>query len=166
MFPFHISTTHNEADCRAQGKPRQQTSKQYTATAVPSATSPPDGIREDSDFDCGFMWMASTAGETATSQATYSPLSRLPSVWSRFTERTTWSTSEKAYRLVAALLSGAAQRPRVVHRNNLQAVKVITMLVDSDPTENFVDNELIPEAESLMLDYAVFEKPKKIATAG
>ena len=110
--------------------------------------------------------MASTAGETATSQATYSPLSRLPSVWSRFTERTTWSTSEKAYRLGAALLSGAAQRPRVVHRNNLQAVKVITMLVDSDPTENFVDNELIPEAESLMLDYAVFEKPKKIATAG
>ena len=43
---------------------------------------------------------------------------------------------------------------------------MITMLVDSDPTEYFVDNELIPEAESLMLDYAVFEKPKKIATAG
>ena len=53
---FDNSATHNEADCRAQGKPRQQhASESYTATATLSATSPPHRIKEDSDFDCGFM---------------------------------------------------------------------------------------------------------------
>ena len=40
------------------------------------------------------------------------------------------------------------------------------MLVDSGVKENFVDNELIPDAESLMLDYTVLDKPKKIEIAG
>lgn len=83
-----------------------------------------------------------------------------------FTERTTWATPETAYRLGAALLSGATQRLVVASRNDLQEVKLITMLVDSGGTENFLDNELIPEAESLMLNYTVLDKPKKIVAAG
>lgn len=43
---------------------------------------------------------------------------------------------------------------------------MITMLVGRGATEDFVDNKPIPEAEPLMLDYAVIDKPKGIATAG
>lgn len=39
------------------------------------------------------------------------------------------------------------------------------MLVDSGVTENVVDNGLIPEVESLMLDYTVLDKPDKTDTA-
>ena len=49
----------------------------------------------------------------------------------------------------------------MVDRNDLKAVKAITMLVESGATENFVNNEFIPEAESLMLDYTVFDKAQE-----
>lgn len=80
-------------------------------------------------------------------------------------ETTTWATSGTPYRLGAALMLGTAQRLGMIRRNGLQAVKAITMMVASDATENFVDNELIPEAESLMLDYTVLDKPKKTTTS-
>ena len=62
-------------------------------------------------------------------------------------------------------MSGAVQCLGL-RRNDLQAVKVIAMLVDRGATENFVDNKLIPETEYLMLDYTVLDKPNKIVTAG
>ena len=65
----------------------------------------------------------------------------------------------------AGLVSRAAQCLGVVRRNDLPAVKAITMLVDCGAVENFVDNELIPDVESLMLDYTVLDKPKEIVTA-
>ena len=37
------------------GKARQQASDSYTANVVLTAISPPDGIKEDSDLDCGFV---------------------------------------------------------------------------------------------------------------
>lgn len=40
------------------------------------------------------------------------------------------------------------------------------MMADRGGTEIFVDNELVPEADSLMLDYTVHYRPKKTATAG
>ena len=45
-------------------------------------------------------------------------------------------------------------------RNDLQAVKAITMLVDSGATERFVDNEHLSEAEFLILNRSVLDKPK------
>ena len=53
-------------------------------------------------------------------------------------------------------MSGAVQCLGL-RRNDLQAVKVIAMLVDRGATENFVDNKLIPETEYLMLDYTVLD---------
>ena len=57
---------------------------------------PPDGIKEDSSFDCGSMWMASTGGRAVPSQATHSTHFWLTSMSSLFTEKTTWASSETA----------------------------------------------------------------------
>lgn len=138
----------------------------YTATAVLSAPSPPEGIREDSDFDCGLIWMASTGGQTAPPEASYNPLSWLTRIWRRLTGNITWDTPGTTCRLATALLSGTGQRLEVVRRNHHQAVSAITMLVDSGATENCGDKEIIPEVECLLLDFTVLDKPKEILTAG
>ena len=54
----------------------------------------------------------------------------------------------------------------MVRLNDLQAVKAVTVLTDGGATANFVDNELIPEAEVLVLDYTVLYKPNEIVTTG
>ena len=123
---FHNPSIQNEADGRAQGTPRQQASGSYTTTAVRSATPPPDDIEEDWDLDCEFVWMTSLGGQTAPSQATNRPLAWLTSMWSRFTQRTKWATSESPYRLGEALLSEAAQLLDVVRRNYLSSQRKFT----------------------------------------
>lgn len=81
-------------------------------------------------------------------------------------ENTIWTAPEIAFRLETALLSGTAQRLGVIRRNNFQVVNAVTMLVHSGAMEKFVDNNLLPEAESLMLGYTVLDEPKEIVTTG
>lgn len=53
-----------------------------------------------------------------------------------------------------------------VSRNQCQGVGAITMLVDSGATEKFMDNEFLPDVQSLIPDSTVLDKPNQINTAG
>lgn len=49
----------------------------------------------------------------------------------------------------------------MVRHIDQQAVKGTTMLIARGATENVLENELIPEAEFVMLDYTALDKPEK-----
>ena len=58
-------------------------------------------------------------------------------------------------------MSGVAQNLGMVRHIDQQAVKGTTMLIARGATENVLENELIPEAEFVMLDYTALDKPEK-----